>query len=239
MNMLYLSGPYLPLAIKTGIVSGILALTEGIAVERTFSALKNYQVDGNKEMMAIGLMNMAGSCSSCYVRTGSFSRSAVNYNAGATAVLITLLFLMPLFYYTPIVGVSVFKILLHVTRPNTGVLGNIPGTHVYQNMNRYRTAVRIPSFLILAVEAPIYFANSTYLQERLVSKPTKKLLLPEFAAAAAASALLMRPATAADRGARRADRGWWRDLLLLLIEAAPVEMGGGGRRSGMGGWIIC
>ena len=37
---------------------------------RTFAALKNYQVDGNKEMMAIGLMNMAGSCSSCYVTTG-------------------------------------------------------------------------------------------------------------------------------------------------------------------------
>lgn len=98
--MLYLSGPYLPLAIKTGIVSGILALTvscfiyykwlvigivkmwfvinvfmdlqEGIAVGRTFAALKNYQVDGNKEMMAIGLMNMAGSCSSCYVTTGTY-----------------------------------------------------------------------------------------------------------------------------------------------------------------------
>lgn len=37
---------------------------------RTFAALKNYQVDGNKEMMAVGLMNMAGSCSSCYVTTG-------------------------------------------------------------------------------------------------------------------------------------------------------------------------
>lgn len=45
-------------------------LQEGIAVGRTFAALKNYQVDGNKEMMAIGLMNMAGSCSSCYVTTG-------------------------------------------------------------------------------------------------------------------------------------------------------------------------
>lgn len=43
--------------------------------------------------------------------SGSFSRSAVNYNAGAqsaisnivmaTAVLVTLLFLMPLFHYTP------------------------------------------------------------------------------------------------------------------------------------------
>lgn len=45
------------------------------------------------------------------ITSGSFSRSAVNYNAGAQtavsnivmslAVLVTLLFLMPLFYYTP------------------------------------------------------------------------------------------------------------------------------------------
>ena len=38
---------------------------------RTFASLQNYQVDGNKEMMAIGLMNMVGSCSSCYVTTGN------------------------------------------------------------------------------------------------------------------------------------------------------------------------
>ena len=39
---------------------------------RTFGSLQNYQVDGNKEMIAIGLMNMAGSCSSCYVTTGKY-----------------------------------------------------------------------------------------------------------------------------------------------------------------------
>ncbi|KAI4329275.1 hypothetical protein L6164_021558 [Bauhinia variegata] len=230
-NMLYFDGPYLALAIKTGLVTGILSLTEGIAVGRTFAALKNYQVDGNKEMMAIGLMNIAGSCSSCYVTTGSFSRSAVNYNAGAqttvsniimaSAVLVTLLFLMPLFYYTPnvvlaaiiitavvglidyqsayklwkvdkldflaclcsffgvlfisvplglgiAVAISVFKILLHVSRPNTVILGNIPGTQIFHNLNQYRDALRVPSFLILAVESPIYFANSTYLQERML-----------------------------------------------------------------------
>lgn len=230
-NMLFFSGTYLILVIKTGIITGILSLTEGVAVGRTFATLKNYQVDGNKEMMAIGIMNMSGSCSSCYVTTGSFSRSAVNYNAGAqtvmsnvvmaAAVLVTLLFLMPLFRYTPnlilaaiiitaviglidykgayklwkvdkldflaalcsflgvlfisvplglaiAVGISVFKILLHVTRPNTVPLGNIPGTQVYQSLNRYKEATRIPSFFILAVEAPIYFANSTYLQERIM-----------------------------------------------------------------------
>ncbi|KAF5741694.1 sulfate transporter 3.4-like [Tripterygium wilfordii] len=230
-NMLYFNGQYLGLAIKTGLVTGILSLTEGIAVGRTFAALQNYQVDGNKEMMAIGFMNMAGSCTSCFVTTGSFSRSAINYNAGAqtavsniimaATVLVTLLFLMPLFHYTPnvilasiiitaviglidyqaafrlwkvdkldflaclcsffgvlfisvplglgiAVGVSVFKILLHVTRPNTVVLGNIPGTQLYQSLNRYKETLRIPSFLILAIESPMYFANCTYLQERIL-----------------------------------------------------------------------
>ncbi|KAL0380435.1 UNVERIFIED_CONTAM: putative sulfate transporter 3.4 [Sesamum angustifolium] len=230
-HMLLFTGGHLALTIKTGFTTGVLSLTEGIAVGRTFAALKNYQVNGNKEMVAIGLMNIAGSCSSCYVTTGSFSRSAVNYNAGAQsgvsniimagAVLITLLFLMPLFHYTPnlilaaiiitaavglidyeaayklwkvdkldfvaclcsffgvlfisvalglaiAVGISVFKILLNVTRPNTVWLGNIPGTQIYQNRNRYTQAVRVPSFLILGIEAPIYFANSTYLQERIL-----------------------------------------------------------------------
>ncbi|KAI7995980.1 Nuclear poly(A) polymerase 4 [Camellia lanceoleosa] len=66
------------------------------------------------------------------------------------------------------VGVSVFKILLHVTRPTTVVLGNILETQIYQSLGRYGEALRVPSFLILAVESPILFANSTYLQERSV-----------------------------------------------------------------------
>lgn len=48
------------------------------------------------------------------------------------------------------------------------VLGNIPGTQIYQSLSRYREASRVPSFLIIAVESPFWFANSTYLQERLV-----------------------------------------------------------------------
>ncbi|KAK9208430.1 hypothetical protein WN944_000784 [Citrus x changshan-huyou] len=220
-NKLYFHGPHLQLAIKTGIITGILSLTEGIAVGRTFASLHNYQVDGNKEMIAIGFMNIVG---------WSFSRSAVNYNAGAktifsnivmaATVLVTLLFLMPLFHYTPdfvlaaiiitavvglvdykaalrlwkldkldfvacccsffgvlfisvqiglaiAVGVSVFKIILHVTRPNTVVLGNIPGTQIFRSLSHYENTTRVPSFLILNIESPIFFANSLYLQERI------------------------------------------------------------------------
>lgn len=32
--------------------------------------MKDYQLDGNKEMMALGAMNIVGSMTSCYVATG-------------------------------------------------------------------------------------------------------------------------------------------------------------------------
>ncbi|XP_060215352.1 probable sulfate transporter 3.3 [Lycium barbarum] len=229
-NMLHFSGTYLGLVIKTGIVTGILSLTEGIAVGRTFAALKNYQVDGNKEMIAIGLMNIVGSSTSCYVTTGAFSRSAVNHNAGsktavsnivmAVTVMVTLLFLMPLFQYTPnvvlgaiivtaviglidipaafqiwkidkfdflvmlcaflgvifisvqdglaiAIGISILKVLLQITRPKTVMLGNIPGTGIYRNLDHYKEAMSVAGFLILGIEASINFANATYLKERI------------------------------------------------------------------------
>lgn len=230
-HMLHFHGSHLGLVMKTGLVTGILSLTEGIAVGRTFAALKDYRVDGNKEMIAIGLMNVVGSSTSCYVTTGAFSRSAVNHNAGAktaasnivmsVTVMVTLLLLMPLFQYTPnvvlgaiivsavvglidipaayhiwkvdkfdfivllcaflgvifisvqdglafAVGLSIFKILLQITRPKIVMLGNIPGTQIYRNLHHYKEAVGVPRFLILSIEAPINFANITYLNERIL-----------------------------------------------------------------------
>ncbi|KAF3432183.1 hypothetical protein FNV43_RR26922 [Rhamnella rubrinervis] len=230
-NMLHFHGSHLGLSVKTGLVTGIISLTEGIAVGRTFAALKDYRVDGNKEMIAIGVMNIVGSSTSCYVTTGAFSRSAVNHNAGAktavsnivmsVTVMVTLLFLMPLFQYTPnvvlgaiivtavvglidvsaacsiwkidkfdfvvmlcaflgvifisvqeglaiAVGISIFKILLQITRPRTVVLGNIPGTDIYRNLHHYKDAMTVPGFLILCIEAPINFANTMYLSERIL-----------------------------------------------------------------------
>ncbi|CAL0312160.1 unnamed protein product [Lupinus luteus] len=230
-DKLIFNGSHLGLVIKTGFITGILSLTEGIAVGRTFAALRNYKVDGNKEMMAIGLMNVVGCTTSCYITTGSFSRSAVNNSAGAKtamsnvimslAVLVTLLFLMPLFHYTPnvilgaiiitaviglidipaayllwkidkfdflvmlvaffgvifisvqyglamAVGLSILKVLLQITRPKTVMLGRIPGTDIYRDLYHYKEAARVPGFLILRIEAPINFANITYLHERIL-----------------------------------------------------------------------
>lgn len=43
---------------------------EAVAIGRTFASMKDYQVDGNKEMIALGTMNVVGSMTSCYVATG-------------------------------------------------------------------------------------------------------------------------------------------------------------------------
>ncbi|XP_017229681.2 sulfate transporter 3.1 [Daucus carota subsp. sativus] len=223
-------GEYMSTALKTGIVTGVIALAEGIAVGRSFSMFKNYHIDGNKEMIAFGMMNIAGSFTSCYLTTGPFSRSAVNFNAGcktavsnivmAIAVMLTLLFLTPVFHYTPIVvlsaiiisamlglidynaaihlwnidkydfvvcmgaylGVvfgsveiglvvavmlSVLRVLLFITRPKTVVLGNIPDSRIYRSVDQYPNANNVPGILILEIDAPIYFANSNYLRERI------------------------------------------------------------------------
>ncbi|KAJ8443676.1 hypothetical protein Cgig2_019658 [Carnegiea gigantea] len=108
--------PHLSTAFKTGAITAIVVMAEGVAVGRSFAMCKNYHVDGNKEMIAFGLMNIVGSCTSCYLTTGIFSRTAVNFNAGcktamsnivmAIAVMVTLLCLTPLFHYTPLVVLS-------------------------------------------------------------------------------------------------------------------------------------
>ncbi|KVI07314.1 STAS domain-containing protein [Cynara cardunculus var. scolymus] len=135
LDKIYFSGENLLKGFRIGAVAGMIALTlvkqsfknhivfryfiqdcsliyqEAVAIGRTFASMKDYQVDGNKEMVALGTMNVIGSMTSCYVATGSFSRSAVNYMAGCQTavsnivmsfvVFLTVKFLTPLFEYTP------------------------------------------------------------------------------------------------------------------------------------------
>ncbi|KAI3981078.1 hypothetical protein MKX01_032218 [Papaver californicum] len=110
-KQLQFSGPHVGEAAKTGLICAIIALTEAVAVGRSFAGIKGYHIDGNKEMVAIGFTNILGSLTSCYVATGSFSRTAVNFSAGcetaisnvvmALTVILALEFFTRLLYYTP------------------------------------------------------------------------------------------------------------------------------------------
>ncbi|KAJ0097387.1 hypothetical protein Patl1_27314 [Pistacia atlantica] len=112
VHQLRFTGKHVGEVAKIGLIAAVVALTEAIAVGRSFASIKGYHLDGNKEMVAFGFMNIVGSFTSCYVATGSFSRTAVNFSAGcetavsnivmAITVLISLELFTRLLYYTPI-----------------------------------------------------------------------------------------------------------------------------------------
>ncbi len=114
--------------LPSAITLALVAFMEAIAVSKAIQARHNdYKIDPNQELIALGMANLFGSFFQSFPGTGGFSRSAVNDQAGAktnlaaiisaTFVILTLLFLTPLFYYLPkavlasIIMVAVFKLI--------------------------------------------------------------------------------------------------------------------------------
>lgn len=69
------------------LVMTLLALTEAVSIAKAISLKSGQPIDGNQEFIGQGLSNIAGSFFSSYVATGSFNRSAANYDAGARTPL--------------------------------------------------------------------------------------------------------------------------------------------------------
>lgn len=65
----------------------LFALAEAVSISRALAAKSGHYIDGNQEFIGQGISNVVGSFFSSYVATGSFNRSAVNYEAGARTPL--------------------------------------------------------------------------------------------------------------------------------------------------------
>jgi len=84
---------------------------ESISVAKSLASKRRQKVDADQELVALGAANLAATFTGGYPVTGGFSRSVVNFAAGAqtglasiiTALLIalTVIFLTPLFYFLP------------------------------------------------------------------------------------------------------------------------------------------
>ncbi|MBK8920918.1 MAG: SulP family inorganic anion transporter [Saprospirales bacterium] len=61
----------------------ILGIIQTVAVGRAIAVQSGQSIDGNQELIGQGLSNTVGSFFSCYAGSGSFTRSALNYEAGA------------------------------------------------------------------------------------------------------------------------------------------------------------
>lgn len=99
----------------------MLGLMEAVSIARAMALKSGQRIDNNQEFVGQGLANMVGSFFSSYASSGSFTRSGVNYDAGAKSplaavfaacfVAIIVLFVGPLTAYVPmpaVAGILVF-----------------------------------------------------------------------------------------------------------------------------------
>ena len=97
--------------LSAAIVISLVGFMEAISIAKAIAARTKQKIDPNQELIGQGLSNIVGALSQSFPVSGSFSRSAVNINAGAVTgmssvftglfVLLTLLFLTPLLYHLP------------------------------------------------------------------------------------------------------------------------------------------
>lgn len=98
----------LPTVLSVSIIGAVEVISIGMVLEKKH---RDYVIRPNQEMLAIGFSKIAGAFFQALPTSSSFTRSAINSEAGgktgisslvsALLVAMTLIFLTPLFYYLP------------------------------------------------------------------------------------------------------------------------------------------
>lgn len=209
----------------------IVGFVESVSVAQTLAARRRQRIDPNRELVGLGVANLAAGLSSAYPVTGGFARSVVNFDAGAQTPMASIftaggislaaLYLTPLLSSLPqatlaatiiiavlslidlqsirrvfaysrsdffamtativvtlgwgvelgIVAGILSSLLLHLYRtskPHIAVVGQVPNTEHYRNVERH-PVLMVPAVLSLRIDESLYFANSRYLEERITS----------------------------------------------------------------------
>ncbi|GAL06190.1 sulfate permease [Photobacterium aphoticum] len=100
-----------------GIIAvALLGLVEAISIARSVAMKSGQLIESNQEFIGQGMSNIIGAFFSCYVSSGSFTRSGVNYTSGAKTpcaaifaavfLAIILVFFAQYAAYIPIAGMA-------------------------------------------------------------------------------------------------------------------------------------
>lgn len=213
------------LAVSALLIS-LIGFVESVSVGKTLAAKRRQRIDPNQELVGLGAANIASAVSGGFPVTGGFSRSIVNFDAGARTqaasifaaggIALAALVLTPVLFFLPkatlaatiIVAVTSlldFRILasawqysrsdfvavavtilatllfgvelgvlagifaslaLHLhksVKPHMAIVGAVPGTEHYRNVERHNV-ITYPSIVSLRVDESLYFANANYLE---------------------------------------------------------------------------
>ncbi|XP_005895308.1 prestin isoform X3 [Bos mutus] len=184
------------------IAIAIVGFSVTISMAKTLANKHGYQVDGNQELIALGLCNSIGSLFQTFSISCSLSRSLVQEGtggktqlAGCLASLMILLVILAtgfLFESLPqtiwlttfvsslflgldyglitAVIIALLTVIYRTQSPSYKVLGQLPDTDVYIDVDAYEEVKEIPGIKIFQINAPIYYANSDLYSNALKRK---------------------------------------------------------------------
>jgi MFS superfamily sulfate permease-like transporter len=140
------------------ITISLIGFMEAISIAKAMAAKTRQSLSADRELMGQGLSNILGSMFQAYPVSGSFSRSAVNINAGAVTgfssvitvfvVAFALLFLTPLLYYLPQATLAAV-----IIKAVAGLVSVKPMIHAWK-ANRHDGIVAAVTFIFTLALAP-------------------------------------------------------------------------------------
>lgn len=142
--------------LSAALIISLVGFMEAISIAKAIAAKTRERIDPNQELIGQGLANIVGSFSRAFPVSGSFSRSAVNMNAGAKTgmssvytalvVLITLVFLTPLLYHLPQAVLAAIIIMAVIGLVNFAAMKHAWQTHKHDGAAAIVTFVATLAF---------------------------------------------------------------------------------------------
>jgi SulP family sulfate permease len=211
------------------ILIAIVGYVASISVAQTLASKKRQHVDPNQELVALGVANIGASISGGFPVAGGFSRSIVNFEAGAETpaagafaamgIALVTLFLTPLLYFLPSatlgatimvavlsmvnfkavkityaysptdgiamaltiiltltlgviagliagIGISLMMYLYRTSRPHIAIIGQVPGTQHFRNIDRHHV-VTSSQIVSMRIDESLYFPNARFLEAKV------------------------------------------------------------------------
>ncbi len=226
----------------SALLISIVGFVESVSVAQTLAAKRRQRIVPNQELIGLGTSNIASAVSGGFPVTGGFSRSVVNFDAGAetpaagaftaVGIAVATLVLTPLLFFLPkatlaatiivavlslvdlgalkrtwaysrsdfsamaatilltlgwgveagiVAGVtlSICLFLQRTSKPHSAVVGRVPGTEHFRNVDRFEVEYD-DKVLTLRIDESLYFANARYLEDRVYDLISSRREITDF-----------------------------------------------------------
>ncbi|XP_057436358.1 probable sulfate transporter 4.2 isoform X2 [Lotus japonicus] len=148
------------------LITGV-AILESVGIAKALAAKNGYELDSNQECA------LAAIVISAVIGLVDYDEAIFLWRVDKKDFLLwTITSTTTLFLGIEIgvlvgVGVSLAFVIHESANPHIAVLGRLPGTTVYRNIKQYPEAYTYNGIVVVRIDAPIYFANTSYIKDRL------------------------------------------------------------------------